>query len=1268
MNQDIFLYTGLVFSGLILALFLANEPKEKRYRQRFLPLVSLILSILACIVALRYIDVAEQVFRVIRNFVFQISGYDPSFLTNYDLLFPLINFALLLILLIIKGGGRITGLVHDLFRYLLALIKRKDASRRPFPAALAPAYEYCLDRGISLRDNWVYPGRYCMGMGWLSILLFLIFLAVFSYDGTLLQTYDLFRLPAIPLIIFLETGWYLSGPRPLPGQGKFTGTDANARDTGSFAGLWHRYAEICPERIIATNPQVSYLVNPGATGGSVYDGMQNHVTGTRHEAMIIERTMIKNRGTGLDERQKDALRNGLENNDLLFIEPTCRQAVPVLFALLQRDLLRGGHILFLLPADSDRHDRDQIEQWIKRECAGIYYVPMNPTVAERPKEGAQIICATIPDVLTSPWISSWLQALSRVVVLDIALTFFSNRAQARECCDLLSDTCPRTPAYLLLAGSDRITSESSLRDFLEVAPREYLFQRSGNRRHAYHVWKSEGRPLIQEHVLRVDNKRYFGNEIPLAIPALRDGIGSVDCLGIACGYWREEREEMAKILPDLLSANALESHRLPIHHTPGRRGVVIARDNTSNLVAAIQTGLDFNTRETLLLCVSPPYLLRDYLAKNIQYFLDTDALTSFLITPRPLGTRATTAVYLFNRMKNNQVKEEDICRHLNMVDLDCDANGVRGALVILFQETFGVHLIHDALLLEQTSYDYNSRGKCFMRTRRFSLAGNAERFVDFTPYVFYRVVDESDKTLALLHSDTLYQNYLPFQVHGFAGEPYRIVEINTRDHLVRVQHTPPVYGKIHPVITAVVEGTPRCKSLDGGRPRVFNGISLRREILEADMTVKTHGYHTFENGWDIHSYTPLNPGPWSERRYDYARILILQISVLSGIIPDDIPLPEIEKTLALLLHELMPTVFPDTCSSLLVSSPNLADSKERYQDWPKTRNPFDLLPRIQIGGGDLEDESAITIVFAEDAFFDQGMIGGLVEHWNLLFALLEDYITWLLEGEGSDLQSDYLLYGNDELHAFVRLTVVRDILKAIITGYGTLPLQRKLPDKKFIDENQPEEHICDFCGNVMSISVLETLADGRERCRACARQAINSTRELEKVYQEARKELLATYRIRLCSTIDVHITDAETVAREQNMVFIPTSGFDARPAGFARRRDDLFEIYIENGQPYHMVLATMVHELTHIWQFDSLDMEQLEREHGKVWLEGHAMWTEITCLRKRGIGLQYCDHEENRQDLYGIGFREIAELLERNAESNPFRLLLARYPAAGQYG
>jgi hypothetical protein len=129
--------------------------------------------------------------------------------------------------------------------------------------------------------------------------------------------------------------------------------------------------------------------------------------------------------------------------------------------------------------------------------------------------------------------------------------------------------------------------------------------------------------------------------------------------------------------------------------------------------------------------------------------------------------------------------------------------------------------------------------------------------------------------------------------------------------------------------------------------------------------------------------------------------------------------------------------------------------------------------------------------------------------------------------------------------------------------------------------------------------------------------------------------------------IDVKLADAKKIARGWGGVYKPTSEVDERVLGFARQMFGKFDIFVENGSPRLETISTLVHEMTHIWQYTNWDESELKKKYPKqdnrdMIYEGMAVWVSIQFLYMIGE-YSYARKKEiltmNRGDVYGEGFK-----------------------------
>lgn len=247
-------------------------------------------------------------------------------------------------------------------------------------------------------------------------------------------------------------------------------------------------------------------------------------------------------------------------------------------------------------------------------------------------------------------------------------------------------------------------------------------------------------------------------------------------------------------------------------------------------------------------------------------------------------------------------------------------------------------------------------------------------------------------------------------------------------------------------------------------------------------------------------------------------------------------------------------------------------------------------------------------------------------------------------------QRYYLLYGYAEQPQDLHLQEALELLRQLGCDGGSLKQARdgqnvaELIEKNYVP-NRQGVHYCDFCGVELTGAESEVLSDGRERCMNCSRTAVKTEAEFRKLYQDAARGMELFYGVRITVPVKIQMVNAKRLHRSLGKTFVPTAKPDGRTLGVAIKRGNDYSILLENGSPRMSSLMTLVHEMTHIWQYLNWDMDAIRRKYGadmelEVY-EGMAKWSEIqyaylvgeTAEAKRA---EICTRV--RQDEYGRGF------------------------------
>ncbi len=1121
-------------------------------------------------------------------------------------------------------------------------------------ASFAPAYGADVNGNVILRQGWTYIHNYVWILVWFLLLATVTAMILADYNPLFYSRYSSEgHLLLLSLFFFLETAWYLDQKREIR-EDSVGGEAVFSTDGGKFLSLWEAYGTMFPERLIIKKAPFHKTID------DTYPTIPQESDASFEYQLIdlVKKNIFSSKQPPVIPRQKTALLDAFRGRDLLLIEPVFNFINPVVFSLMQYHYLKRHHILVLLPSVYEQTGRKEVEDWIIRGFKIPCFSEIELDNQELGKEcfdnKGRIQLASINEVLDqvhSSKSNNWFHKLSLVVAPYGPQSFHRNSFQAAAFCNFLADFCSVSPQYIFLAIENRSGEESSMRDFLNIRPREYSFSGLIDAVNSYLIWKEEGEPPFQQRVLWNDGANFLGHEPLLALPAIQAGITSIRMNGCSGNIWKENMEELNKLSPSLEINNSVTISHFPALQEIGEREVIITSDTNYNVVSALQVGLNQGNREVLQLVVAQPYLLRDYFCSNMNFFLDNQAVSSLLLSPRPIKSRASVASTLAARLQSNWVREEVIEEYLNTIDDNDRDLSVKERLVKLFDDIFKVDVIARSLLQVKEIFIFNEDKKHFYKTHQFFMQTNILVDSPFPSTTACFNVKDGSEVIAKISVDQFYQNYLPDQIHGFADEPYKISEVDFDHKIVHVSHTPdagmpPHYRSILEV--DIKRGVPCSKKII----EQLQNITIERQLVEGEITISTKGYHSFTSEWHYLSTFPLNDNFVPLRQYPFGRYLRLSIRKEKRE-EDSCEVFSCgqARSLAFLLTEMLPTMFPQTWRSLLICTPSYG--KEELDDVWTGEHPFSLLPKLTT---DEETEGSFVLYFIEDARWDLGMIKAISERWKNLFSLVEDYIIWSLKEEK---RTDFLKLGQETLSADFELQELQKSLSLLLEAdKSRLKEQREQYAQRDVIDVALDK-VCDFCGETFSENVsFDTLNDGRERCPECKKNAVENKVALEKIYKQARKALMSAFSIKWRMNINVELASAETIAKIQGAVFRPTANFDPRAVGLANGYSDPAKIYIENGHPAHMVFATCIHELTHCWQFAELDMEKID----KILQEGHAVWCEVFFLQMRGIGEDYIKHIKDREDIYGQGFRKVERILIENGETNPFQYFLSKFP------
>ncbi len=244
----------------------------------------------------------------------------------------------------------------------------------------------------------------------------------------------------------------------------------------------------------------------------------------------------------------------------------------------------------------------------------------------------------------------------------------------------------------------------------------------------------------------------------------------------------------------------------------------------------------------------------------------------------------------------------------------------------------------------------------------------------------------------------------------------------------------------------------------------------------------------------------------------------------------------------------------------------------------------------------------------------------------------------------------YLLFGAEGELSCIDVVNTLKFLESMGFGNNSLKQARTNKDVAALVEStfnpgKPNSRYCDFCGAEIYGVEYETLSDGRDRCISCGKTSIKTEEEFRALFADVKRNMESFYGIRINAGIKVEMVNAKKLHKSIKKSFTPTKDFDGRVMGVAISDKNGYTLMLENGSPRMEAMLTIVHELTHIWQYINWDERKLRKKYGKNILdevyEGMSMWAEIQyayLINEPAVAKRHEIMTLARDDIYGRGF------------------------------
>lgn len=899
------------------------------------------------------------------------------------------------------------------------------------------------------------------------------------------------------------------------------------------------------------------------------------------------------------------------------------------------------------------------------------------------------------DILLQPENASWIARL-RLILVPAAEQIFQNPFEWELFAKRLEDRFgPKLPQFVVVIG-ERLSPESSLRSILPVFP-DVAGEMSFRGEWPDHVWWTLWSTQAAADYA-ADQSVYCGIEPVLGQFAGSWGVKNSHVLAHPAVASTDQRQNLQKDDQiEILYQEDRDGGWLDSADEEAFVGAISLRDFSGNPWKALRGALEAGSRDLLVNIVSQHSLLTQYQLSNAAFFARNplDAICPAVIAQDKVGT---VIQLLYRIRRNDRFALETLRKELMAAALIDKPEATFATFKKLVAEFIGASVANSLSLSSRWDWREGDGTLGFGRITYVRLGNHDTQSAMLDWLRVFTVCEENapNTVLGQIRAEHVWQTYMPGQACIVNGKIYQVKSVNWQRGHIYVFHLDtlrePVYREARHVKFALAPE--HWTRIDDQTPseEFGDGLVIESALYETAFEVVSGGYAESEDHWASAPKYRSPPKEIERRPYPHGRLA--RLSFRKG--RNSLLTPGAAVALAQWLNEAAITLLPETCRFFLA----VADVKDGA--YPTTEPAQWIVPRL-VGK---QRRADCSILILEDSHSDLGIPRAVLNQRDYLLALCDDYLNWLLKeatpetrvGNAVCLENrmyphdDFLAYGALKRDPSVDLESLHQILreKLPITASNsyTERRHRALADgrnRQLVDILAgQDDSVCDFCGVAIGDGQPWVFPDGRVRCTQCSACGIDRLEQLLPLYVVARKFLSSVASAGMAENIDVKLVTAAELAAMKNERFIPTSGFDARPVGMAMHRSHTGSVF---GEARHTVLmesgfspeetaSTLVHELTHTWQFTTLDFERMHEEHGKFLIEGHAVWAEKEFSRREaetptvpGSDRQRLERSMQQTEQvilsdseYGRGYRLLLELSGGEEQVNPFEWLRQQYP------
>ena len=1108
--------------------------------------------------------------------------------------------------------------------------------------------------------------------------------------------------PVLGLMVLAEIVYFMDGLTASEARTQVGGEDEVSLFRANYARLRVVLGRIFPEAMLNGGAREKGLNHKDGS----QDYLETLMASEDHLRKLCGtyfQQLVK-KGYPVDSQYVDATLHILNHQSVLFSTPFYRDLTVYLFFAINRALMSHERVLIICGRDAII---DDVIEWVKDAVVEVSHLPFLWNVgvlkaqASAPDVGILSI-SQIFDLSLHESNKAFFADVTHVVLLEPSRIV----ATAQTALYMLARKLNEGTQFSIFdKNSDGLVD--ALSHILKTSIIEVNATKSGASSSQFVMWDADSRNM--HHKLFPGVARYLGVGSEVAMVSLKYGVRKVswyaydsfpvvDMKWIAgqyypliCDYtgipFKQHRiGEVLEFVPNLWGA------------AQSREACVVVEDEYHNLFEMARQFFTRGRDQSFVHVIAPQYLLREYMNDNAEIFIrDPKAIPSF--APDFARTPRNVVLELIMRMVISPVRIEEVRTQLELLFGEVEN------IPAFLSEQIRLYFISDGvdedlsrlIQMKQVGfYDEITMDEEF----HTELYIDDQRFIDTYLSDLHNAgyVAEDEQDMHFLGANLLgqiCQMYLPGQFITIAGKYYEVIRINQEKGVVLRRAADHIHGRIS---YRQIRSYTLKESGAETKTVVHDGIEVTSAAM--NMTADTAGFLEMHGHHDMVNARRVLLDDVPRRSYVRKTVLRLKLPKISE---------AVRVTLCMLLNEIFRTVYPDNCDYLSASTALTSEEQEQlegivhplsgdidpesiyiledsqldlgmiisiernlermleivcdYLDWHLERltRPDETIQQ--------EEEQEVPLPIPPNTPKNaRQRLSYRFKRWlKRVFRRKKKENVQMDETAGSQpesteesgqeetpqpqpnayAKSHYLLFGREEMLSCLDLEETWTYLKTFGFDHNILKEAREnIHAAKRNDFDPDDAHRCDFCARSLADVDYEVLADGRERCPECSRTAVHTVEEFRHIYDITIQNYEAFFGVRITAAIKLEMVNANTLHRKLGKSFVPSAGYSSRVLGVAiRDRHGNYTIYVENGAPRNAFIATLVHELTHIWQYTTWNEKELMARYGGDLMpavyEGMAKWVEIQYMLL--IGEQAHARREElitraRDDEYGRGF------------------------------